>query len=403
MATDFLLISLELHASLQQLELVGQSLVTLQPFGTSFRCWSWLLLPQFPAIWTLKSSAQFLTLLLLSPPGTFLALQCVATYVERWSMKFLEEFFPSTADRDSKSGIRLSNPGDGTATILNTHLQAAYDRATSEIQSYWRKGKELMMDIKEFIGYLLANINLGLTSVPTSSEFWQDEATSSDSGSTSLGPGSLAAGAGDEAVYSGLDFETGPIRLTTPLPFIPRPLENEVGDEVRPPLDPGVETEQTVVQEALPPTSSASSVRDSLQRDRKRSNSTWSPSITSKADMTLEHYHTSPLATHAVDTLRYHIQWVIWDLLLIPLESLYARSLAQSFSSTHFPPFGSPSLSVYPLGSWCGAGSWLQRSQYVRSILLCTGAEVAVSYGVWQVTTGMAWWIGKRWFKWGRF
>ena len=61
---------------------------------------------------------------------------------------------------------------------------------------------------------------------------------------------------------------------------------------------------------------------------------------------------------------------------------------------------------VYPMSAWfgvgLGAGGWRRAGDYVGKMLLCLGLETVVGLGVWQCGVGVTWWIGRRWFQWGR-
>ncbi len=59
---------------------------------------------------------------------------------------------------------------------------------------------------------------------------------------------------------------------------------------------------------------------------------------------------------------------------------------------------------VYPLGAWFGTGlSGGGAAGYIGRMVLVAGMEWGVGWAVWQLGAGLAWWAGRRWFRWGRF
>lgn len=97
------------------------------------------------------------------------------------------------------------------------------------------------------------------------------------------------------------------------------------------------------------------------------------------------------------------------DLLCLPLEALYVRSVALAFlaASGTSPLASRLRADVYPKGSWfgvlgLGASGWRNTGDYMGKMVLCLGIEMVLQLGVWQIGTGFAWWAGKKWFRWGK-
>ena len=369
----------------------------LRPLRTSVRLWSVLLLPQMPALWTARTSVHFVASLILSPPILFYLLQCSSEYMERWSLRLLEEFFPSPEERDSKAGLGLSKLRDSPATVITKYLSSTYEHVIGEVQYHWSEGKNLLFDMAELVGSSIKDVNIKLLPKNTSSDALNDKSPSySDSASQRQG----------NSTRLGEDQNMPSEPDTAPPLFAleERAMEAEV--EPSPLADNQIESQINAIFEAFDDTTSLPSTFDPTQQDSKRSESNKpvrANNARSHADMIIEKYRTSSLSTHAADTLRHHIQCVARGFLFIPLESMYARSLVNAYLGYLASRFRVHAPLVYPPGSWCGAGSLLLRGVYMRNLLLCTGAEVAVSYGVWQASTGIAWWIGKKWFRWGHF
>ncbi|KAL8701290.1 MAG: hypothetical protein Q9201_004990 [Fulgogasparrea decipioides] len=120
-------------------------------------------------------------------------------------------------------------------------------------------------------------------------------------------------------------------------------------------------------------------------------------------------HHVTNLSGGILDMLEYGLANIITDILLLPLEALFVRSLAVAYLGrrgvTDDPK---PALwllrdGIYPVGSWFGVGLRGGRMMdYVTKMVLCFGMDMALSYGIWQVSAGVSWWVGKKFFRWGR-
>lgn len=123
-------------------------------------------------------------------------------------------------------------------------------------------------------------------------------------------------------------------------------------------------------------------------------------------------HRVTALSAHLADSLGSHISTHLATLLCLPLEALFVRSLALAFLAAARPTATAQAAAlglragVYPMEAWFGpgwiAGGWRGVGDYVGKMLLCAGLESVVGFGVWQVGAGLTWWIGRRWFRWGR-
>ncbi len=116
------------------------------------------------------------------------------------------------------------------------------------------------------------------------------------------------------------------------------------------------------------------------------------------------------LSAYAADALANHLAAHLADIICLPLEALFVRSLALAFLSS---PRANPAaqaaaarlrVEVFPLGSWCGMGlrgGWRGVGDYAGKMVLASGLELGISMAVWQAFTGIAWMSGRRWFGWG--
>ncbi|KAL9122332.1 MAG: hypothetical protein Q9187_001105 [Circinaria calcarea] len=121
------------------------------------------------------------------------------------------------------------------------------------------------------------------------------------------------------------------------------------------------------------------------------------------------HHRVTALTTYAADCLGQHLAWHMSDFICLPLEALYVRSIALAFLAASGPSPLAPRLGtadIYPKRSWFGLGlraSGLRGiDDYMGKMVLCLGIEMVVQLGVWQIGTGIAWWAGKQWFRWGK-
>lgn len=136
-----------------------------------------------------------------------------------------------------------------------------------------------------------------------------------------------------------------------------------------------------------------------------------SPSSPSPDNVHYPYYRITTLTAQAADSMAQHLSGCITEVLLFPLEALYVRSVAFSFLSSPAANVGAKVAAerwkeeVYPLGGWFGMGlrgGWRGVADYVGKMVLVQGLEMGIGLAVWQVTVGLSWWVGRKWFKWGR-
>ena len=39
---------------------------------------------------------------------------------------------------------------------------------------------------------------------------------------------------------------------------------------------------------------------------------------------------------------------------------------------------------------------------YAGKMVLVQGIEMGMGLAVWQMSVGLSWWVGRKWFEWGR-
>ena len=117
------------------------------------------------------------------------------------------------------------------------------------------------------------------------------------------------------------------------------------------------------------------------------------------------------LTSYATDSMASHLASQIADVLFLPLEALFVRSVAIAFLSS--PAAGAEAQAaatrwkseVLPFGGWFGIGlrgGWSGVCDYVGKMTLVSGMEVGIWIAIWQACTGISWWCGRKWFTWGK-
>ncbi|KAL8813449.1 MAG: hypothetical protein Q9200_000246 [Gallowayella weberi] len=117
-------------------------------------------------------------------------------------------------------------------------------------------------------------------------------------------------------------------------------------------------------------------------------------------------YHVTILSTLLSRAMTMNLSICIADILLLPLDALYARSVALAYLDTAGAGASYAAMGlgneIYPLGSWLGFGlrggsPW----EYARKIALCFGLEMLIRGAAWQLTAGATWWVGRKYYTWG--
>ena len=104
-----------------------------------------------------------------------------------------------------------------------------------------------------------------------------------------------------------------------------------------------------------------------------------------------------------------HLSTHLTDLLLLPLEAMFVRSVALGFLSAAAKK--SPSSPIISLQNqvisplyWFGPGIRPGGAlQYLKNLAFCGSLEMALGFGIWQLGAGAAWLIGRKWFSWSKW
>ena len=118
------------------------------------------------------------------------------------------------------------------------------------------------------------------------------------------------------------------------------------------------------------------------------------------------------LSGYMADMLASHLAQYVAELLCLPIQALLVRTVALGFLAAAGPTSSAPTSAlgltrtVYPPTAWFGLGprgaGWRGVADYAAKMVLCSAVEAAVGCGVWQLGTLTCFWVGRRWFGWGR-
>ncbi|KAL9634065.1 MAG: hypothetical protein Q9164_004310 [Protoblastenia rupestris] len=122
-------------------------------------------------------------------------------------------------------------------------------------------------------------------------------------------------------------------------------------------------------------------------------------------------YHrVTTLTAHAAEAMAQHLSYQIAELLFLPLEALFVRSVALTFWTAPGLLMNSRGAAgrwtgdLYPLGSWFGmglrAGGWRGVGDYAGKMFLVWGLQVGMGFAVWEMSTGLMWLAGLKWYDW---
>ncbi|KAJ5342562.1 hypothetical protein N7541_011686 [Penicillium brevicompactum] len=108
------------------------------------------------------------------------------------------------------------------------------------------------------------------------------------------------------------------------------------------------------------------------------------------------------LSAYPVDSLASHLAAAISGIILAPIESLYLRSLTQSWLIAN--PSSTPlsGAGVHPLGLWFGGRTWSDIGAYTCRLVLMRGMQVAMRAGIWGFLVGSTMRIGRNFCGWGK-
>ncbi|GKZ77298.1 hypothetical protein AnigIFM56816_010100 [Aspergillus niger] len=237
--------------------------------------------------------------------------------------------------------------------------------------------------ISEFLDSLLSNQGRNLTTV-LNSDNMDSDGLSNMTTSASPMPMNDNLGSGSPGHIQDLDSQRPPAEAPTsdPVNVLPESIEEpSQGDTLH--QSPEVErAHENDFDSEMFPRISDPNIRQNMV-----------PSGTATAN------RVTILSSHPVDSLASHLASILTNVLFIPLESLYLRSLAASYlRSTHAP--AALRADVRGLGDW----SLTPRSDmlsYLGKVALITGVQAAVNATVWGVISGAAIKIGRKFCGWG--
>jgi hypothetical protein len=101
---------------------------------------------------------------------------------------------------------------------------------------------------------------------------------------------------------------------------------------------------------------------------------------------------------------------VLTTAMMLPLESLYLRTLARGFlESPTIRPGATAAAAgigadIRGLGAWFGGpeSGLIGRMRYAGAVAVMWGLQAVISAGIWGLATKAAIWIGRSSFGWGK-
>lgn len=121
-----------------------------------------------------------------------------------------------------------------------------------------------------------------------------------------------------------------------------------------------------------------------------------------------EQHRVTALTAFKADALALHLSTHLADLLFLPVEAFFVRSVARTFLSatSNTATMGLSAdwrAQVFRRTPWSGwrIGPGGIRS-YVTNMALCGVLELTIGMGVRQLSSGVAWLMGRKLFGWGR-
>jgi hypothetical protein len=116
-----------------------------------------------------------------------------------------------------------------------------------------------------------------------------------------------------------------------------------------------------------------------------------------------EHHRVTQLTVHSSTTLSVQLAFVLSSAILMPLESMYLRSVARSFLAGQGISAARINDLVYPSVRYGLRGQdWKGMMMYSGQVLLCFGVETALRLYFWRICGSISLWWGRSKFGWGR-
>ena len=124
----------------------------------------------------------------------------------------------------------------------------------------------------------------------------------------------------------------------------------------------------------------------------------------------LPRYRVTRLSCFAARSMAQILSEQVTELLFLPLEASFVRSVALFFCASPGSPFASRGIGsgkgeILPIGSWFGLGlkhgGWRGAAGYAIKIFLVWGLYLGCRFLVWDITAGFMWWRGLRRYGWG--
>lgn len=442
----------EIYATLQKLDLVPTRPVL--PWSLPLKDLSQFFLPTLPTVLTPRSFIQYSISLVLSPIGAYTIYKYFPLVPEQKLLAYSAMILPRPENPDAYSQKVSSEEISWFEDLDNSPYMDVQSRA-----KFRRSGslaKEIKKDVKELINSL---VTVGLdwrdrlrrafepnasektmAEEPSGKSTEAIEATEDDPSTqngTEISPPQLPT---LPIIISGVDQpfqttlitgETNTLRqeptsrsrhqpLTTSPVHSPTPSVSS-GDE-----SPTVQELDTNIVQVTTRTGSTDTLHMNVEFNAAlpgvpvfTSSFSASPrqaiAETATAHEIDEPYHrVTALTTYASSSLSHLLASQITESCTIPLEALFVRSVAHRFiglGAMSANPATRARVAklrsdVFPMGSWMGLGmpgwGWRAAVGYVSRMTLCAACKAAVWIAVWEYGVGVSFWLGYKWFGWGK-
>lgn len=129
-----------------------------------------------------------------------------------------------------------------------------------------------------------------------------------------------------------------------------------------------------------------------------------------QSDKDKPHYRVTGLSCFPARFMAQMLAEQITELLCLPLDAMFARSVVLSFCASSRSPFvhtvsaGGGRSGIFPTGSWFGPGlkhgGWRGVADYAGKIFLVWGLDLGCRFIIWEIATGFMWWKGLRRYGW---
>ncbi|KAL4878510.1 hypothetical protein BJY04DRAFT_221014 [Aspergillus karnatakaensis] len=311
---------------------------------------------------------------------------------------------PSPASSQSVPRVRAHLIHDSETIAMQLELDSphVYDRGlTSDRDADPRNFQERpasRRSISELLETILSNPGQNTATI-LNSETTDSDGLSNVTAAVTPNPGDRSSAPAAEDLTNGIPEEVNSLASRNE-PIVSSPIN----------ILPDVVEEPPVDDMANQPSNQPPDIDNEEDNDAADSESEMFPQIpdlTGRQNSSAETATTVPthrvtiLSALPVDSLASHLASLITTVLLAPMESFYLRSLAQSYLASKGAP-ADFQADIHGLGIWGGGRSRAEIFPYMGKMALMMGIQAAVNASVWGMISGTAIRAGRRLYGWGK-